>query len=240
MSSPPEPTVSVVLPAYRLGEVIAGNIARVDEALAGEAEIVVVDDGSPDNTYGEARRAAEVHPRVKVIRHDHNQGKGEALCTGTRNSSGEIVVFLDADLDLPPDQVPALVAQLGDIDMLVGAKRASMSEGRYPLTRRVLSTLFTVFTVGLFRLPVRETQTGLKIARRRLLEEVLPEMRIRGYAYDLEMLVRAHRKGFTIREVPVELGPTASTAPLRASMLWQMGRDTLRLLWWTLTGRLGR
>ncbi|MDP3984242.1 MAG: glycosyltransferase, partial [Acidimicrobiia bacterium] len=167
-------------------------------------------------------------------------GKGEALFTGTRASRADLVVFLDADLDLPPEQVPDLLGQMEGVDVLVGAKRKSMGEGRYPLARRVLSRLFAICTVGLFRLPVRETQTGLKILRRPVLDEVLPQMRIHGYAYDLELLVRAHRAGFVVKEVPVELGPGASTAPLRMTMLWQMGRDTVRLLWWITTGRLGR
>jgi len=63
-------------------------------------------------------------------------------------------------------------------------------------------------------------------------------MRIHGYAYDLEMLVRAYRAGYTLREVPVELGPSASTAPLRPDMLWQMARDTLKLLFWVVTGKI--
>jgi len=242
MTAPSRPAVSVVLPAYRLGEVIAANLVRVAAALPsdGSVEVVLVDDGSPDQTYAEARRAADSLPRALVVRHETNQGKGEALFTGTRASSGDLVVFLDADLDLPPEQVPALIGQMEGVDVLVGAKRQSMGEGRYPLARRVLSRLFSFFTVGIFGLPIRETQTGLKILRRSVLDHVLPQMRIRGYAYDLEMLVRAHRAGFILKEATVELGSSASTAPLRASMLWQMGRDTIRLLWWIVRGKLGR
>lgn len=242
MTAPSRPAVSVVLPAYRLGEVIAANLVRVAAAFPadGSVEIVLVDDGSPDQTYAEARRAADSIPQAAIVRHETNQGKGEALFTGTRSSSGQLVVFLDADLDLPPEQVPALLEQMEGIDVLVGSKRTSMGEGRYPLPRRILSRLFAFSTVGIFRLPVRETQTGLKILRRSVLDQVLPQMRIRGYAYDLEMLVRAHRAGFVLKEVPVELGPNASTAPLRAGMLWQMARDTFRLLTWIIRGRLGR
>jgi hypothetical protein len=115
-----------------------------------------------------------------------------------------------------------------------------MAEGRYPLARRVLSRIFALLTVGIFRLPVSESQTGLKILRRSVIEDVLPQMRIHGYAYDLEMLLRSHRLGMRLKEVAVELGETASTAPLRLRMLWQMGRDTLRLWWWTLSGRIPR
>ena len=240
--TPGQPDLSVVLPAYNLGPVIADNVRRVAKALApvGTVEIVVVDDGSVDRTFQEASSAAADLALTRVIRHDVNRGKGEALFTGARATSAELVVFLDADLDLPAEQVPALIEKMGGVDLLVGAKRKSMAGGHYPLARRILSRIFALLTVGLFRLPVSESQTGLKILRRRVIEKVLPQMRIRGYAYDLEMLLRSHRYGLTLQEVPVELGENASTAPLRLGMLWQMGRDTLRLWWWTLSGRIPR
>lgn len=238
----PPTRVSVVLPAYRLGGVIYDNIRRVASAVSeiGAVELVVVDDGSDDSTYHEALRAAQGAPGTSVMRHDKNRGKGEALFTGTRASQGDVIVFLDADLDLPPEQLPAVIGGLGRADVLVGAKRQSMTSGRYPIARRVLSRIFALCTVGVFRLPVRETQTGLKVLRRAVLDDVLPQMRIHGYAYDLEMLVRAHRAGYVLREVPVDLGAGASTAPLQAGMLWQMARDTLKLLWWVRTGKIPR
>jgi hypothetical protein len=87
-------------------------------------------------------------------------------------------------------------------------------------------------------LPVEETQTGLKVFRRQVLDRVLPELKLSGYAFDLELLVRANEAGFKMREIPVELGPTAASAGLRRSMLWDLGRDTGRLFWWKLRGEL--
>ena len=224
------PSVSVVLPAYQLGPVIAANVERVASVLSAlSPEIVVVDDGSTDQTRSEALRAVSNIPGASVLSHPINRGKGQALFTGAKAATGDLIVFLDADLDLPPEQVPGLLAGMGDTDVLVGAKRDSMAAGRYPLIRRVLSRLFSLATVGLFRLTVTETQTGLKIFRRKVLEVVIPQMRIDGYAYDLEMLVRAQRAGFKLTQTPVELGPGASTASLRGGMLWQMARDTARL-----------
>ena len=231
------PSVSVVLPAYQLGPVIAANIERVASILVPlAAEIIVVDDGSTDQTRSEALRATASISGASVLSHPVNRGKGQALFTGARAATGDLVVFLDADLDLPPEQLPGLLAGMGETDVLVGAKRDSMAAGRYPLIRRFLSRLFSLATVGLFRLTVTETQTGLKIFRKNVLELVIPQMRIDGYAYDLEMLVRAQRAGFKLTQTPVELGPGASTASLRGSMLWQMARDAARLQWWVWTG----
>ena len=233
------PSVSVVLPAFQLGSVIAANIERVASVLSAlPVEIVVVDDGSTDRTRSEALRATSNIPGASVLSHPVNRGKGQALFTGAKVATGDLIVFLDADLDLPPEQLPTLLDGMGDADVLVGAKRDSMAAGRYPLIRRVLSRLFSLATVGLFGLTVTETQTGLKIFRRKVLDVVIPQMRIEGYAYDLEMLVRAQRAGFKLAQTPVDLGPGASTASLRGAMLWQMARDTARLQWWVWTGQV--
>lgn len=227
------PLTSVVLPAYKLGDVIADNIRQVLAALDSfDVEVLVVDDGSPDDTFAQATSIDD--PRVRVERHSVNRGKGEALVTGWRTSKGERVVFLDADLDLPPDQIPGMLRLLDDADVVVGAKRRSMGGGSYPWLRAILSRVFAMMTVGLFRLPVSETQTGLKAFRRQVLDDILPQVRITGYAFDLELLLRSHRAGYTLVEIPVSLGATASGASLRVSMMWNLAKDTARLLIWSL------
>ena len=236
--SHPRPSLSVVMPAYRLADQIIASIEAVSEAVADlDAEIIVDDDGSDDGTGGRADEAATVIGSVEVVRHPVNKGKGEALVTGWRHARGDIICFIDADLDLPPDQIPGMVAQLDGADAVVGAKRSTMTEDDYPPIRRALSRIFAFFTTGLLGLPIRETQTGLKVFRQALLREVLPHVRIRGYAFDLELILRAHRAGYRVRETPVRLGPSAADASLRPKMLWELGRDTLRLLWWTITRR---
>ncbi|MDR9452022.1 MAG: glycosyltransferase family 2 protein, partial [Acidimicrobiia bacterium] len=163
-------------------------------------------------------------------------GKGAALQTGTGATAGSIVVFLDADLDLPPAQLPDLLNVFSEsgADVLVGAKQSEMRSGRYPWKRRALSRLFSLVTRVLFRLPIDETQTGLKIFKRPVLDQVFADLSVYGYAFDLELLVRADRAGFRIIQVPVSLEVGASSAALRWSMLWEMGRDTLRIFLWSL------
>ncbi len=232
----PPPRVSVVLPAYRLGDVIADNLRRVITALGAveDVEVVVVDDGSDDDTPRALSAVAGTDSRIRVVTHDHNRGKGEALVSGWRSSKGEVVVFLDADLDLPPEQIPALIDRLEAADVVVGTKRRSMDAGNYPRMRTVLSRLYSSSTSRLFGLPVDETQTGLKLFRRGVLDQVIPDMRIMGYAFDLELLVRANRLGHTIVEAPVELAESARGASFRPAMAWELGRDALRLAWWSV------
>ena len=242
--SPNQPTISVVLPAFGLEQVIYANVLAVVAALEGiPAEVVVVDDGSPDATLAEARRAAQdlegsIVP-ILVTANKRNLGKGGALRTGFAATTGEVVVFLDGDLDLPPDQVPHLVDLLGSAgaDVLVGAKHHEGDEGRYPRLRRVLSRGFSLVVRVLFRLPVRETQTGLKVFRRPALEAVMGDLRVLRYAFDLELLVRIDRAGYSIIEVPVELRDGASSQPVGVAMLWEMGRDMVRIFLWSIRRR---
>ena len=236
---PPPPDISVVMPAFQLGDVIAANLDRVWAATRSlpRVEIVVVDDGSTDGTLAAATEAASRRPGIVVVTHEVNQGKGEALITGWRVSRGGTVVFLDADLDLPPEQIGRFVDRLQAADVVVGAKRDTMSGGRYPPARRLLSRIFALLTTGALRLPVQETQTGLKAFRRSVLDTVLPSVRLRGYAFDLELIVRARDAGYRIVEERAELGESASTAGLRVGMMWDLGWDTFRLLLWRLLRR---
>lgn len=234
----PSSGVSVVLPAYQLGSEIAGNIRRVLGALASieGLEVVVVNDGSTDGT-GAALASLADDPRVRIVHHDVNRGKGEALISGWKASGGDRVVFLDADLDLPPEQIPAMLDRLQDADVVVGTKAEAMAEGKYPPLRTFLSRIYSTMTSRPFRLPVDETQTGLKLFRREVLDQVLPGMRIMRYAFDLELLVRAHRLGFAITAAPAELSEAAKEASFRPAMAWELARDTARLAWWVMTDR---
>jgi glycosyltransferase involved in cell wall biosynthesis len=229
----PSIDISIVMPAYNLEEQIAANIDRTVLATSelGPVEIVVVDDGSADGTLVAAREAASRYNEVRIVSHSPNRGKGAALQAGFGASSGTEVVFLDGDLDLPPEQVPGFVQQfrLADVDALVGAKQTSMEPGSYPLMRRILSRLFSLAIRLMFRLPVRETQTGLKVFRREALETVMPRLRLMRYTYDLELVVSLHRGGYRIEEAPVELSVGASAGGVTLRTLWEMGRDTLRI-----------
>ena len=226
------------MPCYGLAGTIAANLDRVVAATAAEpgVEVVVVDDGSTDGTREEAERAAARHSGVVVVANPQNAGKGRALQRAFAASSGEIVVFLDGDLDLPPEQVPALVAALrrGGFDALLGTKQAAMAAGGYPRVRRVLSRLFSTATRFAFRLPVTETQTGLKAFRREPLGAALPRVQIGRYSFDLELVVLMHRAGCRIGEFPVELKVQASTSRVTVGTLWEMGRDTVRLWFRTI------
>lgn len=232
MPHPPTTGVSILMPAYQLEAAIAGNIDRVVNVVEGwpAAEVIVIDDGSTDATRRNAEAAASTYGNVAVIGYAANRGKGGALKEGFEHSTKEIVVFLDSDLDLPPEQLPAFLNEFERLgrDVLVGAKRSSMAPGRYPALRRILSVAFATVNRILFRLPVRETQTGLKAFKRSALENTLPQLQTVGYAFDLELLVRIRKAGGSMAETPVTLAKGSSRG-LAMTTLWEMGLDTLRI-----------
>ena len=234
---PPASGVSVLMPAFNVGEVIAENAARVAKAMIDHpnVEIVICDDGSTDRTGRAAADAAADLDVVHVVHHERNLGKGAALRTAFDASTQPIVVFLDGDLDLPPEQLPTFIATFVDrnVDALVGEKSVAMSDSSFPTIRRVLSKIYSGVVAVLFRLPVRETQTGLKVFRREAIERVLPALTINRFTFDIELLGRLVRQGASIEGAPVELAPRAAATGLSIGTLFEMARDTL-LTWWRL------
>jgi len=203
-------SLSVLVPAFNESAVIEDNLRELIGVLDRsfeDYEIVVVDDASPDNTFEDAQKVAEGNPRVKVIRADRNGGKGHALRLGFESCCGQDVVFIDADLDLPPDQIKGFVDHLHEtgVDIVVGSKRHPDSQIEYPESRQFLSSLFGNMVRFVFRLPVKDTQTGLKVYRREVLDKVFPKMRCERFAFDLELITLAHQRGFRMVERPVRL-----------------------------------
>jgi glycosyltransferase involved in cell wall biosynthesis len=205
---PIRPIVSVLMPAFNEGPRIRANLLAVDrmfKAMGRPYEIIVVDDGSGDWTYEEAKAGAARKAHIHVLRHAVNQGKGWALKEAFRLSKGEWVVFLDSDLDIDPSQLELFftIQKAEGADVVIGSKRHPLSKLKYPFKRKVISAGYFFLVKLLFQLPLRDTQTGLKLFRRAVLKTVFPKVLVKRYAFDLELLVLAHHNGFSIAEAPV-------------------------------------
>jgi glycosyltransferase involved in cell wall biosynthesis/O-antigen/teichoic acid export membrane protein len=200
--------VSLVLPCHNAG---AGLGAVLESALAelegaGRHQVIVVSDGSTDETVRIARTFAD--RGVQVIEYPDCAGKGHALRVGLSAARGDYVAFMDADGDISPEALRPFLT-LMDLyrpDIILGSKRHPLSEIEYPFLRRILSWTYHKITRVLFRVNVRDTQTGMKLVRREVLLGVLPLMKEEGYAFDLEMLVVAKQLGFTrVFEAPIRI-----------------------------------
>ncbi len=203
--------ISVIMPAYNEEEIIEEAIVRtatILESLNSSWEIVVIDDGSTDSTFERANRLKKVYKnKLKVFTYNKNRGKGFALKYGFEHSVGDPIVFLDSDLDIDPSAIEHFINILNNdgVDVVVGSKRHPMSNVEYPLKRRVLSDAYFLMTKIMFNLNVKDTQVGLKAFRRRVLEDVMPRILVKRYAFDVELLANAVRRGYKVVEAPVNL-----------------------------------
>jgi glycosyltransferase involved in cell wall biosynthesis len=228
--------LSVVVPAYREGPRIYDNLQRLVaelDQLDTDYEVLVVSDGNTDTTASEAERVRS--PRVKVLDYPINMGKGYALSYGVRHSAGELVTFIDADMELHPREIRHFIALMKerDVDIVIGSKRHPGSRVHYPAFRRLESIAYQLLIRLLFDVGVRDTQTGLKLFRRQVLAEILPLLAVKQFAFDLELLVVARHLGYTrIAEAPIELSyQFASTISPTAvfKILWDTAAIFYRL-----------
>jgi len=202
--------LSLIIPAYNEAGTVfrtASETARVLGELGLEHEIILVDDGSSDDTALEIERAAREFESITPVLLPENRGKGNALKRGFQTSGKELVCFLDADLDLHPSQINNLLQRMEDTDadIVIGSKRHPESKLRYPSVRKLYSTVYYLLIWLLFRLPIKDTQTGIKLFRREALTRAFPRMVSKKYALDLELMVVANRMGYRITEAPITL-----------------------------------
>jgi glycosyltransferase involved in cell wall biosynthesis len=199
-----DPEISIVIPAYQLEKIINLTVRRVStllDKIGLDYEIIVVDDGSSDNTWMKAMNACN-NRRVKVLRYDINRGKGYALLYGFKHSYGKHVVFFDGDLDIHEKQIMVLMNSLNKADCVITSKWHPMSKTLASPSRRVLSKMFSMLTRLLIGLRFSDTQTGCKAFRRKVLEDVLPLLTVKRYAFDVELLTATIARGYRIAEVP--------------------------------------
>jgi glycosyltransferase involved in cell wall biosynthesis len=234
MSAATSPELSIVMPLYNEGAHIASNVEQTMAALRmlGPFEMILVNDGSSDNSADAIARLAEQFPSEIVSLQLPRSGKGEALRRGAQAAHGEFVVFIDSDLDLPPEQILFFVAiqRVKKADAVIGSKMHPDSTVDYPFIRRVYSLGYFWLVKFLFGLPVRDTQTGLKLVRRNLLLQALEKTESRGFTLDLELLVRLVQLGAVMVEAPVVVQHSMKFGGIGLPVVWQIFRDTW-LVW---------
>jgi glycosyltransferase involved in cell wall biosynthesis len=230
----PDPTldVSIVVPYYNPGDRLRSTIAhmvRVLDASGMTFEIITVSDGSTDGSPFTLDGFPETV--VRRLSFDRNTGKGHALRAGLGVARGRYLGFIDADGDISPEFLAPFVSIMRSLepDIIIGSKRHPDSSVHYPPLRRLYSWGYQRLIHLLFRLNVKDTQVGIKLVDRRVIADVLPLLRESRFALDLELLVLAHRLGYThIVEAPVRIEERfGSTISLKA--VWLLLVDTVGL-----------
>lgn len=200
--------ISVILPIYGKEKTIKHNLENIDDVMSKtnyDYEIIAVIDGQfVDNSYKEARKVDS--PRVSVFTYAENRGKGYALRYGISKSKGDYICFIDAGTDIDPNGISMLMAHMEwyNADIVVGSKRHPASKVNYPFFRKIYSWGYHILVKLLFGIKVKDTQTGLKVLKREVIEKVFPRMLVKAFAFDIELLAVAQKLGFTkIYEAPV-------------------------------------
>lgn len=235
-----EVRLSVVVPAYSEAERIGETVQRLQRELDivahdGGLEIVVVDDGSPDDTAG-AAAAAGAHQAFKL---PQNKGKGGAVRAGMLAAKGRTIAFTDADLAYSPDQILTLLVEVEKgWDMVVGSRRHTGTTTLVKARRlreiggRVINVLTTALLLGQYR----DTQCGLKAFRSDVATLLFSQTRIDGFAFDIELFHLAERYELSVLEVPVRVENSERSTVKVARDAFRLTRDLVRVRRWAKAG----
>jgi dolichol-phosphate mannosyltransferase len=219
--------LSFVIPAYNEENSIEFTLGTLDEIVKNETlpyEIIVVNDGSHDQTLPRAITYASRNGHVKVISYTPNEGKGHAIKTGFMQTTGEVVVFADSDMDVDLRTVSRYVDALKHADIVIASKWHPKSVVDMPITRRILSHCFSILVRLMTGVKLRDTQAGLKAVRKSAFINVFPRLAVKRYAFDVELLTVARLYGLRIVEMPVTL---KMQALFSFREIWRMFVDLL-------------
>lgn len=201
--------LSLIVPVYRQEKTIVKNLHIIKEALDAiryDYEIIAVVDGKVDGSF-EKIKEAKIE-KVKCLFYSENRGKSYAIRLGMHEAKGDYVMFMDSGLEIDTSGISMLLEHMEwyNADIIVGSKRHPASQVKYSLSRKILSYGYYLFVKLLFGVGVRDTQAGIKIYRKEVIEKVLPRLVEKKFAGDLEVLVVARSLGFDrIYEAPIKL-----------------------------------
>jgi dolichol-phosphate mannosyltransferase len=234
----------VIIPTYNERE----NLARIiDVALAQDPRInvLVVDDGSPDGTGEIADDLSRRNPRINVLHRPRKMGLGTAYLTGFKwglERDFEYMLEMDADFSHDPRHLPEFLAAAANADVVIGSRylQGRVTVVNWPMTRLMLSYTANIYARIATGLSLWDLTAGFKCFRRKVLQAIdLNAVRSNGYGFQIEMNVRAWRKGFVLREIPIVFtdrheGTSKMSGAIVREAIWMVWR----LRWWSLTGRI--
>lgn len=228
MDTTASPHLSVVIPAYNEEERLGSTLEKIQEYLLHleyPSEVIVVDDGSSDRT-------AEIARSVKVLVNDQNSGKGFSVRRGALEARGEIVLFSDADLSTPIEEMSRLEAALTEgADVAIGSRALPDSDVQIhqPFYREMMGKTFNKLVQLLVFPGISDTQCGFKAFTQKAAQEIFSRQKLDGFAFDVEILYIARKLGYQVKEVPViwRNSPDTRVGAMKDSM--KMFLDILRV-----------
>lgn len=217
--------LSIIVPAFNEERRIGKTIEAIQKYFAGKKitrEIIVVDDGSTDNTSDVVRKMAERVPDLSVVRYDPNRGKGFAVKTGIERSRGTYIVFTDADNSTPIQEFEKFYPLVRQDSIVIGSRYTSGSNVliKQPFYRVLLGRLGNFLIQTLLFEGIRDTQCGFKALPHEAAKEIFSRMKVRRFGFDIEMLAIAYLLGYEVREIPVSWynSPDSRLRPIKDSV----------------------
>ncbi len=234
---------SIIIPAYNEGARLAATLDRVLNHVAAQhwdAEIIVVNDGSQDQTADLVRSYAQTHPTLRLIENPGNRGKGYSVRNGMLNAKGEILLFTDADLSSPIEEAAKLIAAIENgADIAIGSRwlQPELQAHRQSLLRQFYGRIFNLALRVLLGLNFKDTQCGFKAFTRSAAQIIFPLQKIERWGFDPEILYLARRTKLKVQEVPVVWSHSEGTRinPLRDGI--RMFCEVLGIRWNVITGK---
>lgn len=230
-----EAELSIVIPAYNEALRIGDTLDRIGDYLKScgySSEIIVVDDGSHDDTEKVVRKTAEKHSAIVLLQNGMNKGKGYSVKRGILSSRGRFVLMSDADLSTPIEEIGKLFKELEEgYDIAIGSRSVSGSKvlKRQTWYRQLMGKIFNKIVQAIAVSGIRDTQCGFKLFKGDAARMVFARLRIERFAFDVEALYLAKKMGFRIREAPVVWvnSPDSKVSIFRDSL--RMMRDLLKI-----------
>ena len=219
--------LSFVIPAYNEEIFIEDTLVALDFVAKDEPlqyEVVVVDDGSQDKTFIKALKYAQRNGHVKVLRYAINTGKGFAVKRGFMEATGDVVVFVDGDMEIDLKTLSKYVEALEDADIVIATKYHPKSEVSMSISRKLMSRSFNVLVRLLTGFNLKDTQVGLKVMRRSAVKDIFSKLAVKRYAFDVELLAVSRLYNLKIVEMPVKI---TLDNPFKAKEVWRMFVDLL-------------
>lgn len=220
--------ISIIVPVYKGEGFIANNLKTIRQSVSKyfpSFEIVAVIDGEVDRSLQEANKVKGIN----VLSYKENMGKGFALKHGFNHCTGDYVTFIDSDMDLHPEQLKNFIPYMATADLIIGSKRHPFSKKNYPLTRTFLSKGYQLFSKAVLGINIRDTQTGLKLIKKEVLDIIMPLVLVKNHAFDLELCFLAQKHGFRIVEAPINIDYKFSGTSINSSTISGMFLDTLAI-----------
>jgi glycosyltransferase involved in cell wall biosynthesis len=239
-------TYSIVIPAYNEAQRISASLDKILAYVAQQrwdAEVLVVNDGSRDDTADIVRNYAKNHSLVRLIENPGNRGKGYSVRNGMRQAQGDLLLFSDADLSSPIYEAEKLFDAIRNgADMAIGSRwlQRELQTERQPIYRQLFGRIFNFLLRMALGVKFKDTQCGFKAFNRKAAETLFARQRVERWAFDPELIYLADKFGYKVVEVPVEWAHDDRSKINPVVDGFKMFVEILKIRWSDLTGKYNR